>query len=101
MLHAGNCQGIMMANDIVRAPLTVCRQVAVGEVVGGRMLVSADPGAFENRLRETWKLAHVDLVGSAGGGVGRIVVLQFVLKTLCILVTLAPIGDHSQHLIGP
>ena len=46
------------------ALLAVGRQVAVGEVVEGQVLVAGGPGAFENRGREARKRTHVDLVGS-------------------------------------
>ena len=55
---------MVFTDDIVRAPLAVGRQVAVGEVVAGQALVAGDPGAFENREREARKPIRVDLVGS-------------------------------------
>ena len=63
-MHARNCEGMVFTDDIVRAPLAVGRQVAVGEVVAGQALVAGDPGAFENREREARKPIRVDLVGS-------------------------------------
>ena len=54
----------MFRDDIVRALLAVGRQVAVGEVVEGQVLVAGGPGAFENRGREARKRTHVVLVGS-------------------------------------
>ena len=53
----------MFANNIVRALLSVCSQVAVGQVVADQTLVSRDSGAFENRERQTWKYTNVNLVG--------------------------------------
>ena len=38
----------MLADDIVRALLTVGRQVAVGEMISGQALVAEDAGAFQN-----------------------------------------------------
>ena len=60
--HAENCEGMVLADDIVRPLLTVGRQVAVGDVVAGQSLVIGDPGTFENREREARKPTHVDLV---------------------------------------
>ena len=54
---------MVFANTIVRALLSVCSQVAIGQVVAGQTLVSRDSGAFENRQGETWKSTHVNLVG--------------------------------------
>ena len=62
--HARNCEGMVFADDIVRALLTVRRQVAVGEVIVGQALVAEDAGAFRNRQREARKSAHVDVVGN-------------------------------------
>ena len=62
--HAIICEGMVFADDIVRALLTVRRQFAVDEVIAGQALVAEDAGAFKNRQRETRKPAHVDLVGS-------------------------------------
>ena len=53
----------MFANNIVRALLSVCSRVAVGQMVAGQTLVSRDSGSFENRQRQTWKCTHVNLVG--------------------------------------
>ena len=44
------------------APLPVCGQVALGQVVPGQTLVSRYSGAFENRQGETWRRTHVNLV---------------------------------------
>ena len=38
-------------------------QIAIGQVVTGQTLVSHNPRAVENRQREPWESAHVDLVG--------------------------------------
>ena len=60
---AGNGVGMVFANNILRALLSVCSQIAVDQVVAAQTLVSRDSGAFENRQRETWKSTHVNLVG--------------------------------------
>ena len=74
-VNAGNGEGMVFANNIVRALLLVCNHVAVGQVVAGQTLVSRDSGPFENRQRETWKSTHVNLVGGqTRGRAGRIVV---------------------------
>ena len=62
--HAENCEGMVLADDIVRPLLTVGRQVAVGEVIADQALVAENAGAFKDREREARKPAHVDLVGS-------------------------------------
>ena len=55
MVNMGNGEGMVFANNIVRALLSACCQVAVGQVVAGQTLVSRDSSAFENRQRETLK----------------------------------------------
>ena len=62
--HARNCEGMVFADDIVPALLTVGRQVAVGEMITGKALVAEDAGVFNNSEREARKPAHVDFVGS-------------------------------------
>ena len=54
-VNARNGEGMVFANNVVLALLSVCSQVAVGQVVTGQTLVSRDSGAFENRQGETWK----------------------------------------------
>ena len=55
-VNARNGEGMVFANNIVRALLSVCSQVAIGQVVAGQTLVSRYSGTFQNRLGETWKL---------------------------------------------
>ena len=62
-VNAGNGEGMVFANNTVRALLSVCSQVAIGQVVAGLTLVSRDSGAFEDCQGETWKSTHVNLVG--------------------------------------
>ena len=40
---------MVFANNIVRVLLSVCSQVAIGQVVAGQTLVFRYSGAFENR----------------------------------------------------
>ena len=62
-VNARNGEGMVFANNTVRALLSVCSQVKIGQVVAGQTLVSRYCGAFENRYGETWKPAHANLVG--------------------------------------
>ena len=74
---------MMFANNIVRALLSVCSQVAIGQVVAGQTLVSRDSCVFENRQRETWKSTHVKLVGGqTRRRAGRIVVCELDVREL-------------------
>ena len=50
----------MFANNIVRALLSICSQVAGGQVVSGQ---THDSGTFQNRQSKTWRFTHVYLVG--------------------------------------
>ena len=49
-VHASNSEGVVFANDIVRALLVVRHQVAVGEMVAGQALVAGDSSTLENRF---------------------------------------------------
>ena len=89
----------MFANNIIRALLSVCSQVALGQVVVGQTLVSRDSGAFEYRPKETWKSTHVTLVGSqTRRRADRIVACELDVRELQDPVVLSFIDDHSQHL---
>ena len=48
-VNAGNSEGMVCANNTVGALLSVCSQVAIGQVVAGQTLVFRYSGAFENR----------------------------------------------------
>ena len=89
----------MFANNIVRALLSICSQVATGQVVTGQTLVSRDSGVFENHQRQTWKSTHVNLVGhQTRRRSDRIVVSELDVRELQIPVVLSFIDDHSQYL---
>ena len=62
-VNTRNGEGVVCANNVVRALFSVGGQVAIGQVVSGQTLVPHDAGAVGNRQGETWKSAHVDLVG--------------------------------------
>ena len=47
VINARNGEGMVFANNVVRALLPVCSQVAISQVVAGQTLVSRDCGAFE------------------------------------------------------
>ena len=55
---------MVFTDDVVRALLAVGRQVAVGEMIAGQVLVTEDPGAFKNHERGARKPVRVDLVAS-------------------------------------
>ena len=68
-------------------------------MVAGQTLVSRDSRAFENRPRETRKSTHVNLMGGqTRRRVARIVVCELDVRELQILVVLAFMDDHTQHL---
>ena len=82
-----------------RALLPVCSQVATGQVIAGATLVSLYSGAFKNRQGETWKPAHVNLVGrQTRRRAHRIVVSEPNVRELQIPVVLLFVDNHSQHL---
>ena len=89
----------MFANNVVRALLPVCSQVAVAQVVTGQTLVSRYSGAFENRQEETWESPHVNFVGRHFRcRANRIVVSELDVREPQIPVVLLLVDDHSQHL---
>ena len=49
---------------MVRALLTVDRQVAIDEVVAGQALVAGDPSAFKDREMKAGEPTHSNIVGS-------------------------------------
>ena len=50
-IYAGRGEGMVFANSIVRALLSACSQIAVGQMVAGQTLASRDSRAFENCQR--------------------------------------------------
>ena len=56
---------MVFANDVVRALLSVCSQIAIGQVVVAKTLVSHDAVAFEHPSDEGHVVVYhgVDLVG--------------------------------------
>ena len=89
----------VFTDNVVRVPLLVCSQVAMGQVVVGQALVSHESGAFENRQSETWKSTHVDLVGrQTRHRADRIVVSQHDVREVQIPVVLPFVDYHSQDL---
>ena len=55
----GNGEGMVVANNIVRAVLSVCSLVTIDQVLAGHTLASRDYGALENRQREAKKSTHM------------------------------------------
>ena len=62
MVNTGNGEGVVCADNVVRALLPVGGQVAIGQVVRGQTLVPHDTSAVEKCQGEQWESAHVDLV---------------------------------------
>ena len=97
--NARNGEGMVFANNIVRALLSVCSQVALDQVVAGQTLVSRYYGAFENRQGETWKPTHANLVGrQTRRRADRTVASELDLREPQIPVVLSLVDDHRQHL---
>ena len=53
-VDARNSEGVVFANDIVRALLAVRCQFAVGAVVAGQALGASDSSTLEDREGEAW-----------------------------------------------
>ena len=98
-VNTGNGEGVVCADNVVRALLPVGGQVAIGQVVTGQTLVSHDTSAVNNRQREPWKSAHVDLVGrQTRRRADGIVVSEFYVGQMQAPIVLSLVDVHSQHL---
>ena len=98
-VNARNAEGMVFANDIVHALLSVCSQVATGQVVAGQTLASHYSGALENRPGEMWKPTHVNIVGhQPRHRADRIVASELDVREPQIPVVLSLVDDHSQQL---
>ena len=94
-----NDEGVVCADNVVRALLPVGGQVAIGQVVTGQTLVSHDTSAVENRQGEPWEFAHMDLVGrQTRRRANGIVVSKFHVGQMQVPIVLSLVDDHSQHL---
>ena len=99
MVNLSNGEGMVLANDIFRALLSVCSQVTIGQVVAGQTLVSRYSAAFETRQGETWKPTYVNLFGrQTRRRADRSVVSELDVREPEVLVVLSLVDDHSQHL---
>ena len=58
----GNGEGVVWADNVVRAPLPFGGQVAIGQVVTGQTLVSHDTCVVETRQGRPWESVHVTLL---------------------------------------
>ena len=98
MVNARNGEGMVFANNTIRALLSVCSQVVRDQVVAGQTLASRYSGSFENR-QETWKPTHVNLVGrQTCRRADRIIVSELDVTEPQTSVVLPLVDDHSQHL---
>lgn len=62
MVNARKCKSMLLANDVVRALLTVYHVIEICKLITGQTTVtSGDPDAFENREREPRKPTHANL----------------------------------------
>ena len=98
-VNTRNCEGVVCADNVVRALLPVGGQVAIGQVVTGQTLVYHHTSAVEHRQGESWESAHVDLVGrQTRRRADGIVVSKFDVRQMQVLIVLSLVDDHSQHL---
>ena len=63
VVNTGNGEGVVCADNVVRALLPVDSQVAIGQVVTAETLVSHDTSVVENSQGNSRESAHVDVVG--------------------------------------
>ena len=98
-VKTGNGEGVVCADNVVRALLPVGGQVAIGQVVTRQTLVSHDTSAVENRQGEPRESAHVDLVGcQIRRRADGIVVSEFYVGQMHVPIVLSLVDDHSRHL---
>ena len=94
-----NGEGVVCANYVVRALLSVGGQVAIGQVVTGQTQVSHDTSAVDNRQGGAWESAHVDLVGrQTHRHADGVVASEFDVGKMQVPIVLSLVDDHSQHL---
>ena len=99
MVNTINGEGVVCADNVVRAFLPVGGQVAIGQVVTGQTLVSHDTSAIENRQWEPWGSAHVDLVGrQIRRRADGFVVSEFYVGQMQVPIVLSLVDDHNQRL---
>ena len=97
-VNTRNGEGVVCADNVVRALLPVGGQLAIGQVVTGQTLVSHDASAAENHQGKTREYAHVDLVGcQTRRRADGIVVSEFDVRNMQVPIILSLVGDHSLH----
>ena len=98
-VNTGNGEGVVCADNVVRALFPVGGQVAIGQVVAGQTLVSHDTRAVENRQREPWESAHVDLVErQTRRRSDGVTASELFVGKMQVPMVLSLVDDHSQHL---
>ena len=98
-MNTGNGEGVVCADNVVRALLPFDGQVAIGQVVTDQTLVSHDTSAVETRQGEPWESAHVDLVErQSRRRADGVVVSEFYVGPMQVSITLSLVDDDSQYL---
>ena len=94
-VNTGNGEGVVCADNVVRAILPVGGQVAIGQVVTGQTLVSHDASVVENRQGETLESVHVGLVGrQTRRRADGIVASEFDVRQMQVSIVLSRVVDH-------
>ena len=97
-VNTGKGEGVVCADNVLRALLSVAGQVALGQAVTGQTLVSHDTSAVENRQGEPWESAHLDLiVRQARCRANGIVVSEFYVRQMQVPIVLSLVDEYSQH----
>ena len=80
--------------------LSLAGEVAVGEVVAVKALVSTTVGSIKDGEGEAWESSEMDFVrGKARGRADRVVVKVFDVGQVYVPFVLVIVADHGEHLV--
>ena len=88
-VNAGHCEGVLFANELLGPLLSFTSEVAIGEMVAVKALMSSVVGAVEDDEGEARQASDMHFIGSeACRGVDRVVVGVLNVRQVCIPVIL-------------
>ena len=99
MLHAGDSDGVLFANQRIRTPLTVGGEVAAFQAVAGESLVASGVAVFDDGEGEVREAVHMHLIwDQPGGGADGIIVCKLHVRQVDVPVVLSFDEDHHHNL---
>jgi hypothetical protein len=95
-INAGDGEGVLFTHELVGSLLPFTSEVAIGELVPVKALVSSSVGAIEDGEWKTWQSSDMYFVrGEACCSADRVIVSVLNMWEVDIPVILAFIADHS------